>query len=894
MSITPFKRILCANRGEIGPGLSRVGPSWAFARWPSSPKDRVHLHRYRPTRRSWSQGWSRVAAYLAETRSSSWPTPRDRAIHPGYGLPVRARVVRAQCRDARHRVHRPTPEAIDALGDKIAGAQDRPRRPVCRSCRARPSRCAQLEAAARLRHKPATRCWSRPRPGRRGAACASCERPASSARALEARALGGAQGLRRRFGLSRELVVRPKHIESKILGDNPRQPRALFERDCSVQRRYQKSSEYAPAWSLPQALRAKLADRRAQGRALRQVQQRRHGSSSCRRGRHAHYFHRGQPAHPGRHTVHEVITGRDLVQRRSRSRRATGCRPGDRDRSQAAIDRRRRDPGARHRRGIPRTTSCRHRQDFAALPARPWARHPLDDGWLTSARGVSPYYDRCSSRSPPPGSVELRAPQGDPLAARVPASAASRPNIHFSRERSPTRRSSRQAAHHLRPTRRRRWRQITARRDRARRILRYVATTRGQRTLHRARKPKPPTAVLNQDAIPHCRCGDEGGAAARQQADPRPARARRCRALAQGNRRVPPGPTPPGATPTSRCWRRGCARSNLARIAPATAAHLQPTSSRWRCGAARPSTFAYALVGRGPLAAPGTAAQAGAQHHVPDAGARRPRRRLHQLPRRRRAGGSSRRRRARAWTCSASSTRSRRRQHAVAIEAAQKSGKIVETGSVNRRRLRSGAHEFDLKYYVTMAKEICRRGTHLTVPSRTWRACSSARRDHPGQGAQGCGRRAAALHMTTTAGNAISSYLAAIDAGVEVVDGAVGIMAGMTSQRRCLRWPSRWADRRAIQGQYRGAREAVALLGRPVREWYAPFGRPEGAGRRRVRHEIRAASTSNLRAQAEALGVGAAWQVRQARVRRGQPPVRRHSKVDAELEGRRRHGRSGW
>ena len=50
----------------------------------------------------------------------------------------------------------------------------------------------------------------------------------------------------------------------------------------------------------------------------------------------------------------------------------------------------------------------------------------------------------------------------------------------------------------------------------------------------------------------------------------------------------------------------------------------------------------------------------------------------------------------------------------VAIEAAQKSGRIVETaicytGDVSDPRRK----KFDLKYYVDMAKEVCRRGTHL-------------------------------------------------------------------------------------------------------------------------------------------------------------------------------------
>src|SRR4029450_5037550 len=57
-----------------------------------------------------------------------------------------------------------------------------------------------------------------------------------------------------------KLVVRPKHIEVQILGAPHGNIAPLFERDCSVQRRHQKVIEYAPAWSLPPALRARLAE----------------------------------------------------------------------------------------------------------------------------------------------------------------------------------------------------------------------------------------------------------------------------------------------------------------------------------------------------------------------------------------------------------------------------------------------------------------------------------------------------------------------------------------------------------------------------------------------------------------------------------------------------------
>src|SRR5450432_1895215 len=57
-----------------------------------------------------------------------------------------------------------------------------------------------------------------------------------------------------------KMVVRARHVEVQILGDTHGNLVHLFERDCSVQRRHQKVVEYAPAWSLPEALRARLAE----------------------------------------------------------------------------------------------------------------------------------------------------------------------------------------------------------------------------------------------------------------------------------------------------------------------------------------------------------------------------------------------------------------------------------------------------------------------------------------------------------------------------------------------------------------------------------------------------------------------------------------------------------
>jgi len=57
-----------------------------------------------------------------------------------------------------------------------------------------------------------------------------------------------------------KFIESPKHIEVQILGDNEGNLVHLFERDCSVQRRFQKVVEVAPSVALQQETRQKLFD----------------------------------------------------------------------------------------------------------------------------------------------------------------------------------------------------------------------------------------------------------------------------------------------------------------------------------------------------------------------------------------------------------------------------------------------------------------------------------------------------------------------------------------------------------------------------------------------------------------------------------------------------------
>ena len=110
-----------------------------------------------------------------------------------------------------------------------------------------------------------------------------------------------------------KLLVRPKHIEVQILGDRQGNVVHLYERDCSVQRRHQKLVEMAPAWSLPEELRREICA--AAVRLMKNVGYVNAGTveflvTPDRR----FYFIEVNPRIQVEHTVTEMITGVDIVQ----------------------------------------------------------------------------------------------------------------------------------------------------------------------------------------------------------------------------------------------------------------------------------------------------------------------------------------------------------------------------------------------------------------------------------------------------------------------------------------------------------------------------------------------------------------------------------------------------
>ena len=109
-----------------------------------------------------------------------------------------------------------------------------------------------------------------------------------------------------------KFIEDPKHIEVQILGDKYGNIVHLFERDCSVQRRYQKVVEYTPAFTLSESKRQQILND-----AVRIAKEVNYSSAGTieflidKKG--DYYFIEMNTRIQVEHTVTEIVTGVDLV-----------------------------------------------------------------------------------------------------------------------------------------------------------------------------------------------------------------------------------------------------------------------------------------------------------------------------------------------------------------------------------------------------------------------------------------------------------------------------------------------------------------------------------------------------------------------------------------------------
>ncbi len=315
MLTAPFKKLLCANRSEIAIRVFRSAHELGIRTVAIySHEDRFALHRFKADEayRVGKPG-EPIRAYLDIPGIVALAKDIGvDAIHPGYGfLSENAAFARA-CAEAGITFVGPKPETLEQLGDKVA-ARALAKKAGVPVLGGTDSPVSSIDDAAKLAEQlgyPVMVKASMGGGGRGMRVVPTADKLKDSIEAAQ-REAGQAFGISDVF--LEKFVSRAKHIEVQLLGDKHGGLVHLFERDCSIQRRHQKVVEIAPAPDLPDDVRkgildAALAIGRAAGIDNASTVEFLYDVDAKR-----FYFIEVNPRIQVEHTVTEVVTGFDIV-----------------------------------------------------------------------------------------------------------------------------------------------------------------------------------------------------------------------------------------------------------------------------------------------------------------------------------------------------------------------------------------------------------------------------------------------------------------------------------------------------------------------------------------------------------------------------------------------------
>jgi propionyl-CoA carboxylase alpha chain len=168
------------------------------------------------------------------------------AIHPGYGFLSENAAFAQSVKEAGLAFIGPPAEAIALLGDKIASKAlaDRIGLPVVAG---RYEPLGELEEALAVATQLGFPVLLKPAAGGGGRGMRIVDSPSEFAAALSACREEVRKGFSDHRIFIEQYVVRPRHIEIQIMADHHGNVIHLGERECSVQRRYQKVIEESPS-----------------------------------------------------------------------------------------------------------------------------------------------------------------------------------------------------------------------------------------------------------------------------------------------------------------------------------------------------------------------------------------------------------------------------------------------------------------------------------------------------------------------------------------------------------------------------------------------------------------------------------------------------------------------
>ena len=323
----PIQKLLVANRGEIAIRVFRAATELSIATVAVHTRaDIGSLHRSKADE-SYEIGAPEhpLRPYLdIETIIAAALACGADAVHPGYGFLSESASLARACEEASLTFVGPTPDVLELAGSKIqawvaaaaAGVPTLAQSPVV----------PDISDAARWAAEIGFPLFVKAVSGGGGRGMRRIEHAEELPGAFDAARREAESAFGDDAVFLEEALSRVRHIEVQILGDRTGEAIHLYERDCSVQRRFQKVIESAPARDLDEAVRqGLLGDAVAFARSIGYTNAGTVEFLVDRSGRYV--FIEMNPRIQVEHTITEEITGVDIVA--TQLRLAGGATLGD-------------------------------------------------------------------------------------------------------------------------------------------------------------------------------------------------------------------------------------------------------------------------------------------------------------------------------------------------------------------------------------------------------------------------------------------------------------------------------------------------------------------------------------------------------------------------------------
>ncbi len=308
-----FRKVLVANRGEIALRVLRTCREMGIRTvgvYSEADRDALHvayadeaLPIGPPPA---SESYLDMEKVLAAARASG-----AEAIHPGYGFLAENRAFVSRCEEEGITFIGPSQRALALAGDKIS-ARRAMREAGLLTSRGSDGALASAEAALEAAEAVGYPVILKASGGGGGIGMTVVQGPGEMARAFRLTQSSARESFGRPEVFLEHFHTRPRHIEFQVIADSHGHVLHLGERECSIQRRYQKLIEEAPSPVLAVETRAELGQRVTE--AARSIGYVNAGTFEFLLAEGRFHFNEINARLQVEHPVTEAVTGLDLVE----------------------------------------------------------------------------------------------------------------------------------------------------------------------------------------------------------------------------------------------------------------------------------------------------------------------------------------------------------------------------------------------------------------------------------------------------------------------------------------------------------------------------------------------------------------------------------------------------